>query len=65
MTLAQLLHEINIDNNTGIYVEGNFRCTIGALLRVDNLYNAYALMEVDMITIDDYIPDELKITLKG
>ena len=64
MILAQLVYETNIDSNTGIYLEGDFRCTIDALLRFDNLYNAYALKEVDTIIIDD-VTDELKITLKG
>ena len=62
MTLEKLLFQIKIDTAAGIYLDGKFRCTIDALLRVDNLYNAYALLEVDTITIDDST-DNLKIIL--
>ena len=63
MTLAQLLHEINIHGDTGIYLEGKFRGSIATLMRLENLYNAYAYLEVDTITCDDVYTDNLKIIL--
>ena len=63
MTLEKLLFQIKIDSDTGIYFEGKFRCTISTLMSSDIFYNAYALLEVDSIAIDDVYTDKLKITL--
>ena len=62
MTLEKLLFQIKIDGDAGIYFEGKFRGTVSTLMGSDIFYNAYALLEVDTITIDD-ATDNLKIIL--
>ena len=64
MTLEELLFEINIHSDTGIYLEGKFRGSVATLMSLENLYHAYAHLEVDTITCDDVYTDNLKITLK-
>ena len=62
MTLEKLLFQIKIDGDAGIYFEGKFRGTVSTFMGLDIFYNAYALLEVDTITIDDST-DNLKIIL--
>ena len=62
MTLEKLLFQVKIDSDTGIYFEGNFRCTVSTFMSSDIFYNAYALLDVDTITTDDST-DNLKIIL--
>ena len=62
MTLEELLFRVKIDSDAGIYFENKFRGTVSTLMSSDIFYNAYALMEVDTIAIED-VADKLKITL--